>query len=69
MEKGIDLSKQVSRALNVVATASSPPLLRDVAEQSIPEGAVGRVPGASSPVSLFSGLTSMILQGNTHHRL
>ena len=73
VQKGTDLRKQVSRApspaLNVVAMASSSPLLRDVAGQSTPGGAVGRVPGVRSAVPLFSDLTSMILLGNTHHIL
>lgn len=73
VQKGTDLRGEVSRApspaLNVVAMASSSPLPRDVAGQSIPRGAAGRVPGARSPVSLSSDLTSMILLGNTHHSL
>lgn len=73
VQKETDLRGQASRALspalNVVAMVSSSPLPRDVAGQSIPGGAAGRVPGARSPVSLSSDLTSMILLGNTHHSL
>lgn len=68
VQKGTDLKKQVTRsALNVVAMASSSLLLRDVAGQSIPGGAAGRVTGARSPVSFLSDLTSMILLENTYH--
>lgn len=74
MQKETNLRKQVNRARSpafsvVVAMVSSSPLFRDVAGQSIPKGAEGRVPGARSPGSLLSDLTSMILLGNTHHSL